>query len=233
MIEFGFSDEEIESFILFVLGDDNTGFCQIDIFRLVKFITFLENYALRRYNMTLSKTKSVITSLRSKIESLGYRCNFGNPSRDIGKLVAQLCYPEHKMKYRTMSARAIGIAYASSGQDSKFHSFCHDVYTMFSVFYDPNPRDLLDMRRHIFHDLPEGTPTFDDKTLPPFPNIHHIRRLVSTYAGPLAYTPKWNIAHFINMPDVIPHTENVPTTMHQYELTHSISVSNAPTFLSG
>jgi len=233
MIEFGFTDPEIKDIILFVLGDDNSGMTHWNIAKLHEFITFLEDYCLRRYNMVLSKTKSVITEFRSKIETLGYQCNHGKPRREIGKLVAQLCYPEHRIKYRTMSARAIGLAYASSGQDETFHSFCKDMYTIFSPFYNPDPRDILNLQRNVFRSMEDAVPEFDISELPPFPSIHEIRLLVSHYAGPLAYAPKWNFAHFINGPDVIPHSETVPLTMYQYQLAHDITPRVAPTLRTG
>jgi hypothetical protein len=68
------------------------------------------HHALTRFGMVLSSKKSVFTVLRSRIEMLGYRIMFGNPTLDIGKLVAQLCYPEHGPLDKYMSARAVGIA---------------------------------------------------------------------------------------------------------------------------
>nr|BAM36402.1 RNA-dependent RNA-polymerase [Rosellinia necatrix partitivirus 4] len=230
MIEFGFTDEEIRSVLLLVLGDDNTGMTSFDLKRLKEFISFLESYALARYNMHLSKTKSVITSLRSKIETLGYSCNYGRPKRPLDKLVAQLCYPEHKIKYHTMSARAIGIAYAAAAQDITFHTFCRDVYTMFSVFYKPDVRSNLDFLRSVLSDLEVPLAHFDSSTLPPFPSFEQVRARYASYQGPLQYTPKWNIAHFKNMPDVIPETGEPVMTMHIYEKLHGITPRMAPTF---
>jgi hypothetical protein len=227
MIEFGMTDEEIRSFVIFVLGDDNTCFLPIDISRVHKFITFLEKYALSRYNMTLSLTKSVLTTLRSKIETLGYQCNFGLPKRDISKLVAQLCYPEHKLKDHTMSARAIGIAYASAGLCPKFHSFCQDIYNMFRSSYRPDPRALLNLKRTLYRDLDDIELDLDSDVIPPFPSLYEILQRYSRYQGPLQYAPKWNYAHFINDPDVVPPSAK---TMHDYELEHSFSVRQAPTF---
>nr|UBJ26018.1 RNA-dependent RNA polymerase [Red panda associated partitivirus] len=227
MIEFGFTDDEISSFVLFVLGDDNTALLPIDISRVHKFLTFLETYALSRYNMTLSLTKSVLTTLRSKIETLGYQCNHGNPLRDINKLAAQLVYPENGLKPHTMSARAVGIAYASAGSDPKFHSFCQDVYNIYRSHYRPDPRMTLSLRRHVYRDMEDILPELDSDTLPPFPSLYEIRSLYSQYAGPLSFAPKWNYAHFVNHPDVIPPSAK---TMRDYELEHSLQVRQAPTF---
>jgi hypothetical protein len=225
LIEFGFSDDQIRSLVIFVLGDDNSGFTHWPLPTLTKFVAFLEDYALRRYNMSLSKTKSVITVLRSKIESLGYQCNFGRPKRPIGKLVAQLCYPEHKMKYHTMSARAIGIAYASAGQDPKFHSFCYDIFCMFLPFHRPDPRMDLNLARML--SLGQSEALEIETAHMVFPSLSQIRKCFDSYQGPLDYTPKWNLAHFINRPDVVPPSAK---TMHEYECEHSLTVRTAPTF---
>jgi len=66
LIEFGCTDEEIKDLLLFIMGDDNSIFSHWPLSRLDAFITFLESYALKRWNMHLSKTKSVITKLRSE-----------------------------------------------------------------------------------------------------------------------------------------------------------------------
>nr|WMN13752.1 RNA-dependent RNA polymerase [Betapartitivirus sp. 'aconiti'] len=227
MIEFGFTDCEINDFILPVLGDDNTGMTVIPINRIHDFINFLEKYALERYNMVLSSTKSVLTTLRSKIESLGYQCNYGNPKRDISKLVAQLCYPENGIKPHTMAARAVGIAYASAGQDIMFHSFCQDVYNIFRSHYKPDVRANLSLQRQILQNLEDGMPDLATPTVPPFPSIYEIRDMYSTYKGPLSYAPKWNYSHFMNDPDVTPPC---PKTMRSYETENQIPFRAAPTF---
>lgn len=225
LIEFGCTDDEIRDLVLFVLGDDNSGFTRWPLARLVKFVAFLETYALARYNMTLSKTKSVITALRDKIESLGYQCNYGSPRRPIDKLVAQLCYPEHKIKYHTMSARAIGLTYASAAQDPKFHSFCYDIYLTFLPYYKFDERAELQIQRFL------SLGTSDDfvrrTDLLEFPSFHKVRQCFQEYQGPLSYAPKWNFAHFVNAPDVIPPSAK---TMHQYEIENNLHVRQAPTF---
>jgi len=227
MIEFEFTDDEISKFQLLILGDDNTGMTNLAIDRIDKFITFLETYALARYNMVLSKTKCILTSLRSKIVTLGYECNYGSPKRDIHKLVAQLCFPENGLKAHTMSARATGIAYASAGQDIMFHSFCQDVYNIFRSDYKPDVRANLYFQRQFLNDLEEGVPDLATPTVPPFPSLYEIRKLYSKYQGPLSFTPKWNSAHFINEPDSVPISAK---TMRQFEEEFSIPLMTAATF---
>jgi hypothetical protein len=227
MIEFGFTHSEIRNIILFVLGDDNSGFTNWTINRLHTFISFLEKYALERYNMVLSKTKSVITAFRDRLETLSYRCNNGMPRRPLGKLVAQLCFPEHGIRLHTMSMRAIGIAYASSGQDKTFHRFCQDVYYTFLPYRIDDERTKFELMKW----MSSGTASLDDAELDfmlnEFPDIHAIHRRLSTYAGPLQYAPKWNYAHFIHDPDFLPP---FPKTMHEYEIEHNIKVQPAHTF---
>lgn len=227
MIEFDFSDDEIEKFKLLILGDDNTGMTTESISRINSFINFLERYALDRYNMVLSKSKSVLTTLRSKIETLGYQCNFGSPKRDVNKLVAQLCYPENGLKPHTMSARAIGIAYASAAQDPIFHSFCQDVYNMFRSDYKPDERANLYFQRQVLQNLEDGIPDLATPTVPIFPSFREVQKVYSMYQGPLTYTPKWNDAHFIHDPNVTPP---IPKTMTQYERENGIPPKTAPTF---
>jgi len=233
MIEFGFTDEEIVQIVLLVLGDDNSAMTNWPYGRMNKFISFMETYCLERYHMVLSKTKSVITSLRNKLETLSYTCNFGKPRRPLGKLVAQLCYPEHvlseKKLLETMSMRAIGIAYAACGQDRTFHRFCNDVYYMYLPFMKMTDEALEKARRWIpssvIFGLDEQIQTFD---LTRFPSIHEIHNLLNHYHGPLGFAPKWNYAHFINDPDYVPHHAK---TMEMYEHEHSLRVRTAPNLM--
>lgn len=227
MIEFGFTHNEIDDFVLLILGDDNTGMTQMSIDRIHPFINFLETYAYTRYNMVLSRSKSVLTTLRSKIETLGYQCNHGSPKRDITKLVAQLCYPENGLKPHTMAARAIGIAYASAAQDIMFHSFCQDVYNIFRSEYKPDARANLFLQRQVLQNLDDGIPDLATPTVPAFPSFFEIRQVYSTYKGPLSFDPKWNHSHFINDPDVTPPFSK---TMSMYEKEHSLSLRIPPTF---
>ncbi len=91
--------------------------------------------------MTLSKAKSVITSMRAKIETASYTWNYGKPKCPIDKLVAQLCYPKHGLKEPTMSFRAIRLAYTAAGRLPTFHRFCWHIYAMFLPFPVTQPCD--------------------------------------------------------------------------------------------
>jgi hypothetical protein len=229
LIEYGCTDEEIRSFILFIMGDDNSGMTLWSLARLEAFISFFETYALEQYNMVLSKTKSVITMLRNKIELLSYSCNFGSPRRPLGKLVAQLIYPERGPKDKFMSYRAIGIAFAAAAMDNTFHNFCKDVYNMFLPFAAPLDAET---RRQIAPYLPGYLKVFEDydefMTLERFPTIHDVRYVYSWYHGPLGYAPKWNYAHFIHDPDHIPDLGKPVVTIALYRKLHNIPRKPVP-----
>ncbi|UKY81259.1 RNA-dependent RNA polymerase [Steinernema ceratophorum partiti-like virus 1] len=204
LIAFGCSDDEIRTIRLFIMGDDNSGFTHWPITKLAQFVDFFESYALKRWNMKLSASKSKISILRTEIETLSYRNQFGLPRRPIDKLLAQLCYPEYGPKPEYMSARAIGIAYAACGQDDTFHSFCRDVYNLYldeSVdVTDPTKRSNI--IRHlpgIFRAFPEQSEILEFTR---FPEISEIQQLVSYYHGELDVTPKWNLSHFTDRPDI-------------------------------
>lgn len=222
LIEFGATDPEIDAIMLLIMGDDNSGFTHWPIAKLEKFIDFLATYALRRYNMVISKTKSVITTLREKIETLGYTCNFGRPSRPIDKLVAQLCLPERSTKSAYMSARAIGLAYASCSCDYTFYSLCKDIHSLFLPYSDPStPLSILKkfLPSQMMY-LDDALPNIDFQK---FPTFEAISSLVSTYQGPLTYHPKWDYTHFVHSPDYSPPDS---ITMEQYRILHRL-----PTFV--
>jgi len=228
LIEYGYDDDQITDIILFIMGDDNVGMTHIPFNELLQFIDFFEEYAFKRYNMVLSKTKSVITEIRGRIELLGYKCNYGRPMRPIGKLVAQLCYPERGMKKQFMSFRAIGIAYAACGIDNDFHRFCRDVYLIFLPFADkPSKVNLL----RASSALPGYLKAFDEITemidFTHFPTIFEVRETYNHYHGALKYAPKWNFAHFINAPNVVPPSAK---TMAQYRIENNIE-TNPPLVL--
>jgi hypothetical protein len=205
MIEYGFTEEEISQITLFIMGDDNSGFTQWHIGVLTAFINWFESYALSRYNMVLSKTKSVITTMRNRIETLSYTCNFGTPIRPLPKLVAQLCYPEHGPKDKYMSARAIGIAYAAAGMDNTFHEFCRDIYLTFLPYAAPMDEQAMEtISKHLPGQFKMLDAYFEMVPLDHFPSIHEVRFLYRTWQGPLGFAPKWNYAHFKNSPNVTP-----------------------------
>lgn len=226
LIEFGCSDTEIDKMVLFIMGDDNTGLTDWPITRLEKFIVHLTDYAQNRYNMTISINKSLVTTLRNKIETLGYTCNFGKPTRPISKLVAQLCLPERSVKTRFTSVRAIGLAYAACGSDPIFHNFCKDVHAQFLKYQDEE-LNLDDLKKF----LPSGLALSDDTLLnlnfKEFPSIQEIQKLVWTYQGPLSFAPKWNYSHFKQDPDYTPPNS---ITMRDYMLQHNITYPS-PTIL--
>nr|ADO60922.1 putative RNA-dependent RNA polymerase [Grapevine associated partitivirus-1] len=219
LIEYGFTDHEIDNLLLFIMGDDNSGFTHWSIARLESFIQWFETYTLHRYGMVLSKTKSVITVLRQRIETLGYQCNFGHPRRPIGKLVAQLCYPERGPRPKYMSARAVGMAWASCAQDKTFHDFCRDVYYEFL-----DEREEIDETTYgMLQSYLPGYLRIDESVrqtinFNEFPSLEHVFSTVRKWKGPLSYQPKWDLAHFVYQPDVIPPNSQ---TLHEYWQLHN------------
>lgn len=217
LIHFGCSDLEILEIMFFVLGDDNVLFTSWTLQRLTTFMTFLESHALSRFGMVLSPTKSLVTTLRSRIEILGYQCNHGHPTRPIDKLVAQLVFPEHGFKPQYMADRAIGLAYASAGSDKTFYSFCLATYTKFLPFR--LPQDPETRIRHLpgfFKALDiDDTTMFDS-----FPSIYEIQCRYSLWQGELPQDKKWSPSHFLAQPHA--HLSN-SVTMLEYMTAHSLS----------
>jgi hypothetical protein len=226
LIEFGCSDSEIDEIFLLVMGDDNSAFTHWQITRLEEFITFVESYALKRYGMVLSKTKSIVTTLRNKIETLGYSCNFGMPTRPIGKLVAQLAYPEHGPIPKYTSYRAIGIAYAACGSDDTFHDFCRDVYYSFLEDATPlDPASIENITRYLPGYMRIEDSLAESVSFEEFPSLQTVRKKLSSWQGPLNFSPKWNRAHFINDPDVVPPNAK---TIADYRAEHNIQREPIP-----
>jgi len=224
LIHFGCSDEEILALVIFVMGDDNVILSHWSPDRLKSFMSFFEAHALSRFGMVLSTSKSIFTTLRSKIEMLGYTCNYGHPRRPIGKLVAQLCFPEHGPKDKYMSSRAVGMAWASASQDIVFYTFCRDVYLTF-LPYAASPENM-DVPVIIKH-LPGIFKLLDDPTefLNPerFPSFEEIRWRYQRWQGELDPWKKWSPAHFMTPPGVVPPDS---VTMADYMLEKGISFPN-------
>lgn len=227
LIEFGFTNTDILGITFFIMGDDNVGLTPFTIVLLNKFITFFESYSLTRYNMVLSKTKSVITTMRTRIEALGYTCNAGWPTRPVAKLVAQLCYPERGLQEKYMSARSIGMAYAACGMDPIFHRFCEDMYYTFLPYAAPlNSETQIAILRHLPGQFKLSDSYFEDLSLESFPSIRDVRSKISRWSGELDYAPKWNTAHFSVDPDHLP-TEVL--TLLEYRELNGIKRRPVPT----
>jgi hypothetical protein len=226
MLEYGFNDRMIRSLVMFIMGDDNCIFAPYDIIFMTNFVDWFESYAFTRYNMILSKTKSIITSMRTRIEVLGYRINGGRPRRNVDELFIRLVLPEHGPHPPTMSARAIGIAYASAAMDYTFYTFCKDVYYMFLPFaieLTPSNREMI--RKHLPGQLKMLDEYFDELDLTRFPDFHEISRKYDYWQGSLDYAPKWNYAHFINHPYVVPPSAQ---TLYDYRLEHNVQRRTVP-----
>lgn len=226
LIHFGCTESEIKELIIFVMGDDNVVLSNWTDQRLHHFLTFFESHALSRFGMVLSTKKSIFTVLRNKIEMLGYQVNFGQPKRDIGKLVAQLCYPEHGPVDKYMSSRAVGMAWAAAGQDPTFHEFCKDVYCTFLPYSNLGETPTL---TSILKHLPGYLKALDDPSefVNPerFPSIDEVRNRYATWQGELDPWKKWSPAHFMQPPDVVPPSA---LTMEEYMSEHGLSFPDVP-----
>lgn len=220
LTQFGCSDSEILSLVIFVMGDDNVILADWSPERLRDFMLFFESHALSRFGMVLSRSKSIFTTLRSKIEMLGYKCSNGHPTRPIGKLVAQLCFPEHGPKDKYMSSRAIGMAYASAGQDIVFHTFCRDVYHTFLPYAEPVTDVNLPL---VMKFLPGMFKILDDpaELVNPerFPSMFEVQQRYTRWLGELDIHKKWNPAHFTTLPGSVPPDS---VTMAEYMLEKGI-----------
>jgi len=205
LLHFGATEEEIFQICFFVMGDDNVVLTNWSLSRLNEFLYFFEEHALSRFGMVLSRQKSIITAMRTRIEMLGYRLNGGRPNRPLGKLVAQLCYPEHGPIDKYMSARAVGMAWASAGMDKNFYAFCKDVYLTFLPYAEkPDTQAIQKIAKH----LPGMFKVLDDidEFVNPerFPSLEEIVDRFTHWQGELDPTKKWSPAHFIYGPDVVP-----------------------------
>jgi hypothetical protein len=203
LLEFGFTKQECSHMMFFVLGDDNLIFSTMTMERLHSFMAFLDEYAHTRHGMVVSILKSVCTRLRSKITFLSYENSYGFPTRPIGKLVAQLAFPERPIKPEREwihAARALGLAYASCGQDSSFHELCHLVYLKFKPNKPVSSHHLRKTFKKWQYQLPtEFQIEETEYTFPPFPTLHAIRDNVKDYHGPMSENDKWNYNVF-NVP---------------------------------
>lgn len=213
MLAYGFTINQILRMKFFVLGDDNSIFMNHDIAVASDFVKFAERYLNDRWAMTLSLSKCVITDMRNNIQTLSYDCNFGEPKKDIIKLCAQLCFPEHEFDAKYMSARSVGIAYAACGMDAEFHQLCRDIYIQFLPYAEVD-KDKLDVLRKF---QPGVLKTLhlsgDELDLSTFPDIDEVRYIASHWSGELPFHPKWDESYFLNPPN---HEYENAITLFQY-----------------
>lgn len=216
LLEYGLSKDQIKQLKIFVLGDDNTIFTHQHIYELEHMVEYITRYLRERWNMTISIQKCKITDNRQYIETLSYQCNFGEPKKDIEKLCAHLFYPEHGLKPKFMSSRAVGMAYAACAIDEDFHSLCEDVYNLF-LPYAEKFEDHTTFTASKY--LPGVFQTLEDNkrflTIDTFPTIETVREQTHKWKGELSFDSKWASAHFINPPN---HHEEDDMTMWDYAI---------------
>jgi hypothetical protein len=233
LLEFGFSVQECYQMLFCVMGDDNLIFLRQNFTRVASFMEWLPTYCEARHGMIVSILKSVYSALRTKITFLSYENNFGMPSRPIGKLVAQLAFPERDIPSKREwihAARALGLAYANVGQDFDFHLLCKMVYDKFRPS-GPVPTHHLDK---IFKKWKFQLPEFDveslEYTFPDFPTVSEIRQLVTHYHGFFSENDKWNYDVFD-----VPPSDNLQEymTLKSYILKNSAMSSTVHEFWHG
>nr|QOI17271.1 RNA-dependent RNA polymerase [Picoa juniperi partitivirus 2] len=221
LLEFGFTTTETQGMIFFILGDDNIFFVNQPHARMIDFMDFLDTYALKRHGMVLSVLKSVYSKLRTQISILGYTNMYGMPIRPLGKLVAQLVYPERPVpedKQWMHAARALGLAYAACGQDSSFHQLCFHVYRHFKPDYPVPSSQFRKWIKFTVREIINFETDAELTTFPEFPSLQEIRSLVSTYHGPFSETDKWPETLFEDTPP----SDNLHTytTLDEWLRTH-------------
>lgn len=216
LLEFGFTTQECYQMLFCVMGDDNLIFLTQNFNRVCLFMSFLEEYSASRHGMALSILKSVYTNLRSKITFLSYDNNYGLPTRPIGKLVAQLAFPERPIPAEREwihAARALGLAYAACGQDAHFHLLCKMVYDSFRPSTPVPTHHLMKTFKKWKYQLPEFDVESLEYTFPNFPTYREIVDNLRHYHGSFSSQDKWNFSVF-NVPPNDNLTDYV--TLKQY-----------------
>nr|ATQ64297.1 RNA-dependent RNA polymerase [Sodiomyces alkalinus partitivirus 1] len=230
LLEFGFTEQECLEMLFAVLGDDNLIFLQQYLERVTAFMAFLDQYSKTRHGMVLSILKSMFSNLRSKITFLGYENNYGYPSRPIGKLVAQLAFPERPVPEKREwihAARALGLAYASCGQDPVFHLLCKMVYDKFRPAIAVPSHHIMKIFKKWKFQLPDFDIEDVTYTFPDFPTVHKIRHDVYGYKGFFSETDKWNfdvfdvppsdnLTDYVTLKDYILSDPDMSNTVHEY-----------------
>lgn len=119
-----------EELFLLVLGDDSL----VGLRELIKeqdwndFLIRFAEEAERRFGAELNLEKSKIANSLDGVTFLGYEYSNSIPKRDRCLLLAQLLHPERSWDIHKLASKAIGIAYASCGQDKVVYDVCKDVY---------------------------------------------------------------------------------------------------------
>jgi len=227
LLEFGFTLLECKNMLFFILGDDNIFFARQNFTRICDFMVFLDQYAKTRHGMVLSILKSTYTDLRHKIEVLGYTNNYGMPTRPIGKLVAQLAYPERPVKHDWMhAARALGLAYASCGQSAPYHMLCYLVYQKFRP-QDPIPaHKVRKVFKYVMTEIFDIDYDVEMFSFPEFPTLYDVRRQVENYHGFFSETDKWKENIFSSGPTVTDPDIVTLETWLQQNPTYTFSTTN-------
>ncbi|AAP79988.1 putative RNA-dependent RNA polymerase [Ceratocystis polonica partitivirus] len=199
LFEFGFHESDIKSALILLMGDDNVVFAPDKLSQLHSFFKFLPDYAKKRWNMKVNVDKSIFTTLRRKIEILGYTNNYGMPVRSLSKLIGQLAYPERHVNDSDMCMRAIGFAWCAAASDSTFHDFCRKVFIYYYARVNVPIKDLVQSNASA---LPGMFFAYRDVhqhiKLDHFPSIEEVRQVLSKHHGYLTEEPLWKYDFFLH-----------------------------------
>ncbi|ASA47451.1 RdRp [Wilkie partiti-like virus 1] len=198
---------------IFVMGDDNVIFLPTGKRSHEQLLNSITNYAEKIFGMKLNQEKSTFTANKNKIEVIGYTNKNGLPHRDIGKLVAQLAYPERHCNDEDMCMRAVGMAYASCGVNTTFYMFCKRVYDHYRSKL-PLEYQIPFKRKNvigIFKALPEEV--LSEFNFVEFPTLNEIFCRVQTHQGFLDIYKFWRSDYFLQPP--VPKRRK-RVTLHEY-----------------
>jgi len=202
MLKFGLTVEEIKSCKLLILGDDVALFTPFSVPRMESMFSFMKTAAKQLFNMTINAEKSKVSGMRSSIEILGYSNIYGYPYKNIEKLVAQLCYPEHHVNDEIMCARAVGIVLASAGIDLTFYNLCDQVYRHYlaKLQQPPGMEVFLSMLHRMFRYIPQEEASLILPKIVNFPTLDEIRMIYSVHLGYLTIDHFWSKRYFLDPP---------------------------------
>nr|UYE93727.1 MAG: RNA-dependent RNA polymerase [Vivastbo virus] len=202
MMTFGMSQERIKQCKLYIMGDDVVLLLNENISFTQCLFQFMVKHAKEYFNMEINQEKSLVSSVRNTIEVLGYTNQYGYPYKNIDKLIAQLCYPEHHVTDVIMCARAVGIAIASAGTSIPAYQLCECVYNHYRRKLQASPTSdqikiaIYRMFRYIpFECIDELFPEITE-----FPSLLTIREMFSRHWGFLSYNPFWPTEYFLEPP---------------------------------
>jgi len=135
-------DQDIRFLNLLVLGDDS----MLGLHRTLNMKRVVQLF--KKIGMEINVDKSNWSTDINKLTFLGYKINFGFPSKDHDDWLAALAFPERPDDdYADYASRALGLLFANLGVDATFDKMCRDILKYpFKVKMTPNLERML---KHI------------------------------------------------------------------------------------